>query len=32
MPSAIQNNLIKAIHEVMLDDISRQIQEAPYVL
>jgi hypothetical protein len=28
---AIQNNLIKAIHDVMLDEISRQIQEAPYV-
>jgi hypothetical protein len=28
---AIQKYLIKAIHEVVLDGISRQIQEAPYV-
>jgi hypothetical protein len=28
---AIQNDLIKAIHKVMLDDTSRQIREAPYV-
>jgi hypothetical protein len=29
--SAIQNDLIKAIQEVMLDEISRHIQEAPYI-
>jgi hypothetical protein len=29
--STIRSSLIKAIHEVMLNDISRQIQEAPYV-
>jgi hypothetical protein len=29
--SAIQNEFIKAIHEVMLDELSRQTEEAPYV-
>jgi hypothetical protein len=29
--SAIQNGFIDAIHEVMQDEISRQIQEEPYV-
>jgi hypothetical protein len=29
--SAIQSDLIKAIHEVTLDKISKQIQVAPYV-
>jgi hypothetical protein len=28
---AIQNDLIKTIYEVMLDETSRQIQEAPYI-
>jgi hypothetical protein len=29
--AAIQKNLIKSIHEATRNEISRQIQEAPYV-